>query len=258
MHGGYRTAYTTRTVHTLTCTAVGNHQTVALIVAGNGKHIIVESGLAGVPHVAHRNLEIRGEGQLNQSVGPVLVVLIGEEVLQFAAEGELAVDLPAGVGYEHVGANPGSLLIHRTGQDLVVVILMGIHELHVERLRELLLDHYVEIVIVAGADLPEVSLVSVGSPKGAVIGVPGIVSAHEAGDVAGVEDEFGAILAAERRAPLEGILERSLESPFTGSHLGGVGIEGGERVGMLVGECRHIVERHRQTGSGTLGAEPWR
>ena len=100
MHGGYRTAYTTRTVHTLTCTAVGNHQTVALIVAGNGKHIIVESGLAGVPHVAHRNLEIRGEGQLNQSVGPVLVVLIGEEVLQFAAEGELAVDLPAGVGYE--------------------------------------------------------------------------------------------------------------------------------------------------------------
>lgn len=64
--------------------------------------IIVLVGNAAVVHIGDSEHPVRQEREFKQSVEPVAVVLVGREVLQLSAQGELAVDAVFGIGYEYV------------------------------------------------------------------------------------------------------------------------------------------------------------
>ena len=82
--GWYVAAHATGTVESRTSAAIAEHESVRLVVEGDGAHIVVQIRLATVPHVAHGEHEIGQCRELHERIAPVALVLTGREVLQLA------------------------------------------------------------------------------------------------------------------------------------------------------------------------------
>ena len=63
-----------------------------------------------------------------------------------------------------------------------------------------------------------------------------------------VDLDIGAILATQRGVALEVVAHFALESPLARCHLCGIGVERGQRVGLLHGEGRQVVDVARGDG----------
>ena len=82
--GRYVATHATGTVESRTSAAIAEHESVRIVVEGDGAHVVVQIRLATVPHVAHGEHEV-GEGrELHERIAPVALVLTGREVLQLA------------------------------------------------------------------------------------------------------------------------------------------------------------------------------
>ena len=79
--GRYVAAHTTGTVEAGTSAAIAEHESVRIVVEGDGPHIVVQIRLATVPHVAHGKHEIGQCRQFYKRIAPVALILTGREVL---------------------------------------------------------------------------------------------------------------------------------------------------------------------------------
>ena len=82
--GRHVATHATSTVEACTGATIAEHESVRIVVEGDGAHVVVQIRRATVPHVAHGEHEV-GEGrELHERIAPVALVLTGSEVLQLA------------------------------------------------------------------------------------------------------------------------------------------------------------------------------
>ena len=215
---------------------------LCLVDSSSGSVVIFRSVIL----VADGEHEVREERQFEESEVPVALVLLSMQILCLSTECQLVVDAILSLCDVDVRMDQSAVsLNHR-----LVIELVHIHEVELERLRQLLLNLYVEVLIVClVAPLPESRAVSVCTRSAAVLLV-----LLDGVNVREVELEACAVLAAERCVALELISELCLISPFA-VELCGVGIEGSESVCLLEGECGKVVDESRRTVLRASAAE---
>ena len=173
-------------------------------------------------------------GELEQGEGPVALVVVRCQVLQLPSQREFLVDFVFSVGHEDVGVYHPALSLH----DGLVVELVHVHQVELEVSVDALVHLDVEVLVVgAVAPFPEGGAITVGGMRAAV----GVVVPVHGVHVGEVEAHVGAVFPSEQRVPLEVVTQFGLVCPLS-LGLCGVGIECGECVGMVEGECGHVVD----------------
>ena len=133
----------------------------------------------------------------------------------------------------------------------LVVELVHVHQVDVERTGDALLYLNVDVLIVHAvvAPLPEGRTVAVSAGTATVDGV-----ALDTADVREVHAHVSAVLTAEQRVALEVVTDLGLVSPLA-VWIGGVGIHGGQGVGLIHSERGQVVdERSRSSLALALAA----
>ena len=177
------------------------------------------------------------------------------QILQLASECQLLVKLVFSLCHADV------CLYHtaRAFYHCLVVALVHIHKIEFERLSQLFLHLYVDVLIVYSTHVEESHLVALGSHHGVAKLAFGICSRQwflsQAPDVAYVEFQLCAVFSSERCVALEVVGSLSLESPFSVCRLCGVWIEGSQSVSVLVGKGWHIVDEAGYAARCPVGAE---
>ena len=80
--GRHVAAHATGAIETRTGAPIAKHESVRIVVEGDGAHVVVQIRLATVPHVAHGKHEIGQCRQFYKRIAPVALILTGSEVLQ--------------------------------------------------------------------------------------------------------------------------------------------------------------------------------
>lgn len=214
--------------------------------------IIVLVGHAAVVHVGNGEHPVGQEREFEQSVEPVAVVLVGGEVLQLSAQGELAVYAVFRVGHEYVGMYHAAVPLNYR----LVVKLVHVHKVQAEGARERLFYLYVEVLIVGFvAPLEEGRAVAVGACERPVVRVYGAVLAVDGVYVREVHLYVHAVFASDGGVALEAVAQFGLIRPLAVG-LRGIRVERGKGVGMLHGEGRQVVYgRGYAAGFATLAPE---
>ena len=203
---GYIAADASRAVISGTGLAVAELQAMGLVGVGNSAHEVMHrmgslclvdgtvGGIGGhmaVVLVAHGEHEMRQNRQFQQSEPPVFLVLLGMQVLGLTAQGHLAGQLV--IAFEHKDVALYSLR-SVTFNQVLVVALVGVHQVHLEAPGELLLYQQVDVLeIDFGTHLEEARL---GGIVAHLVLVGGIGLLLNASDMREVELDIRTVLAA--------------------------------------------------------------
>ena len=182
---------------------------------------------------------MRRQRELEQAVCPVALVLLGRQVLQFASQRYLRRELVLGVGDVDVGVH-GSAVPFDNG---LIVLLVDVHQAELECLRELSRQREVEAAIECFvAPLEELRAVAVGlcDEVFCIVELP-----VDSTDIGKIGFHVHAVASAEQRFLLEVIAHFCLISPFAVGELCGIGIDGGQRVGLVLREGRQVIDGRR-------------
>ena len=246
---------------------------------GDGAHVVVlllgvlTAEIGATVHVADGEHKLGQDAELEQAVDPVatLVVVGHAEVLELAAQGEFLVDGPLGLTHVDVALDLATVTFH----DGLVVVLAHIHEVELPGLAQLLVELEIDVLIEGiAAHAEEVGGVTIRAPGGTAHGIASGIGGGEvlrlggiveATDVAEIQLEMGGILLALLGLVPgeEAVGEAALEGPLAGDErrlvvlaiLGGIGIEGCEGVGVLVGKGLHVVDVGSDAVGAALGTE---
>ena len=178
-------------------------------------HVVVGLRITAVVHVAKGEHPVRLQRQFQQCKSPVALVAGGGKVLQLAAQSGLTVKLVLTLADEDVGVYHAALAFYGG----LVVALVHIHEVQLETLRELLVQLYVQVLIVRlVAPFPERRAVAVGAGVARAVGVL-LYGVH----VREVHLDARAVLAAQEGVALKAVAHFCLVSPLA-EGLCGVGV----------------------------------
>ena len=120
-------------------------------------------------------------------------------------------------------------------------MLVHIHGVELEVLGDAFLKLQVDVLVVKFlAHLEEGARVSIGAHQCAVVHLYRVLV--ESAYMAHVELYLGAILAAEGSLALEGVGCFALEGPFAIGILRGIGVEGRQCIGVLIGKGGHVID----------------
>ena len=180
-------------------------------IAGHQSLIIVDLGIAVVPHITHRQHPMGRQREFQQSEGPVALVIFRRQILQLSAQLRLGSQLVEPVGNEDVRVNHPTLAFN----DCLIVLLIHVHHIQFEVFAQLARQLYVEVLIVGGA-----------------------FPAH----VRKVYLDIHAVLAAEGRLALEIIACLSLPGPLAVCQLSRIGIKGCQGISLVLREGRQMID----------------
>ena len=99
---------------------------------------------ASVPHIAHGEHQVRECRELNETICPIALILACREILQFATQSELLIDLIFTLSNTDIRLYHATL----TFDDSFVVVLVHVHEVELKRFANLLLHLHIDILIV--------------------------------------------------------------------------------------------------------------
>ena len=194
--------------------------------------------LSRIPHVAHGKHQIGQGREFHESVCPVTLILLGPEILQLTSQRELPVDLIFAFSHSDIRLHDTSLSF----DDGLVVTLVHIHQVEFEFLRHLLLHLQVDVLVVEVTHAEETGRIAVGTlERCSMQGFHGFLV--QSTYMADVQLHLRAILTAEGSVLLEGIAKLTLEGPFAGCCLRGIGIESRQGVGVLIGKGGHVADK---------------
>ena len=201
---------------------------------------------------------MRHQRELGQAVDPVALVLLGAQVLGLHAQGGLRRELVFGVSYEDVAVYHASLAFY----DGLVVALVHVHQVQAELFRQSARERDVQVLVVSlVAPLEEAAGVALGAGErhvalgerchvGSALEFP-VYGTH----VAVVQLHIHAILSAQCCLALEVIAQLSLIGPLAVGQLCGVGVEGGQGVGLVLCEGRQVVDGAADAEHGASALE---
>ena len=209
-------------------------------MAGDESLIVMEVGFATVPLVADGEHPVGQHRQFEQCKSPVALVLLGGQILQFAAQSQFFVHFILALGHENVAVNHTAFTL----DDGFVVALVHIHQVQLEIAAQTLVDLDVQVLIIGlVAPFPESRAVAVGAcaeEKIAREDFRGMRTLVDGVNVGEIHFDTRAILTAEHRVFLERIAQFGLIGPFAFG-MGGIGIHRCQRVGVVHREGWQMV-----------------